>query len=244
MDEGGGFGDCGPAYDRAASAAAAEAEARQRQRQAWPAVCGGSEVAVAAGDGAAARGAAAGAGAVGVVESTGGRSSGPSGGPSGGSFGSFGEGGGLARGLVCSGSEDARAYVWSVAHGRLVKVLAGHGDVVSSVAWSPRVPGLVATASDDFTVRIWGRASHRARYFHPPHPPAAATAATAATAAVSATPAAIAAADTTATAAAISAAATLYGAGVPVAMVLAMASEAGEWAGTEVVDEANGEIEL
>jgi WD40 repeat protein len=59
--------------------------------------------------------------------------------------------------LVCSGSEDAAAYVWSLSLRRLVKVLRGHGDVVSAVGWSPRVPGLLATASDDHTVRLWGR---------------------------------------------------------------------------------------
>ena len=60
--------------------------------------------------------------------------------------------------LVCSGSEDCAAYIWSVRHGRLVRVLRGHGDVVSAVGWCPRVRGLLATASDDFTVRLWARA--------------------------------------------------------------------------------------
>jgi len=61
--------------------------------------------------------------------------------------------------LVCSGSEDKAAYVFSLRHGVLVKVLRGHQDVVSAASWSPTVRGLVATASDDCTVRFWGRPS-------------------------------------------------------------------------------------
>jgi len=59
--------------------------------------------------------------------------------------------------LISSGSEDASAYVWSLKLKRLVKVLRGHQEVVSAVSWSPIVPGLLATASDDYTVRLWGR---------------------------------------------------------------------------------------
>jgi len=63
--------------------------------------------------------------------------------------------------LISSGSEDASAYVWSLKLQRLVKVLRGHQEVVSAVGWSPGVPGLLATASDDYTVRLWGRSQTR-----------------------------------------------------------------------------------
>jgi len=54
-------------------------------------------------------------------------------------------------------------YVWSLRHGTLVRALRGHSDVVSAVAWSPTVPGVLATASDDFTVKVWGRPCTRLR---------------------------------------------------------------------------------
>jgi len=75
--------------------------------------------------------------------------------------------------LVCSGSEDAGVYVWSLRYRRLLRVLRGHRDVVSAVAWAPLLqsqgqsqggaPGLLATASDDYTVRLWGRRATTAR---------------------------------------------------------------------------------
>jgi len=64
---------------------------------------------------------------------------------------------GSTGGFICSGSEDCAAYVWSLRHRRLVSVLRGHSDVVSAVGWNPCVDGLVATASDDFSVKLWGR---------------------------------------------------------------------------------------
>lgn len=32
---------------------------------------------------------------------------------------------------------------------------ADHGADVNCVAWNPKQPGIVATAADDWTVRLW-----------------------------------------------------------------------------------------
>ena len=46
-------------------------------------------------------------------------------------------------------------YIWHRARGRLLSVLGGHAGVVNAVAWSAARPGLLASASDDRTVRVW-----------------------------------------------------------------------------------------
>ncbi|KAI9023286.1 WD40-repeat-containing domain protein [Hyaloraphidium curvatum] len=60
---------------------------------------------------------------------------------------------GVNHSFVASGSEDAHVYIWNKDHGVLIEVLRGHSSTVNSIAsWRH----LIASASDDGTVRIWG----------------------------------------------------------------------------------------
>ena len=63
--------------------------------------------------------------------------------------------GGFDQNLIASGSEDSQIYIWYRRTGELLRVLGGHSASVSSIAWSPKHPCLLASASDDHTVRLW-----------------------------------------------------------------------------------------
>lgn len=51
---------------------------------------------------------------------------------------------------------DNRVYVWHVKREKPIAVLVGHTRTVNCVAWNPVYHQMVASVSDDFTVRIWG----------------------------------------------------------------------------------------
>ena len=51
---------------------------------------------------------------------------------------------------------DHRVYIWHIKHSDPVMVLSGHTRTVNCVHWNPKVPSMLASGSDDGTVRIWG----------------------------------------------------------------------------------------
>ncbi|XP_054154211.1 F-box/WD repeat-containing protein 5-like [Oppia nitens] len=56
--------------------------------------------------------------------------------------------------FVASGAEDNQGYIWDRHYGLCLARLP-HKDVVNSVAFNPRNPEMVVTASDDKTLKVW-----------------------------------------------------------------------------------------
>lgn len=56
--------------------------------------------------------------------------------------------------FVMSGSEDSDVYLWHRFSGRLLERISGHTKAVSAISWNPTAVQW-ASASDDWTVRVW-----------------------------------------------------------------------------------------
>ncbi|XP_072251089.1 WD repeat-containing protein 26-like isoform X1 [Leuresthes tenuis] len=66
--------------------------------------------------------------------------------------------GGYNEDFIASGSEDHKVYIWHRRSELPIAELTGHTRTVNCVSWNPVLPGLLASASDDGTIRIWGPA--------------------------------------------------------------------------------------
>jgi len=64
--------------------------------------------------------------------------------------------GGVDQNFIASGSEDNKIYIWHIRKERPIAVLTGHTRTVNSVSWNPARPEMLASVSDDGTIRIWG----------------------------------------------------------------------------------------
>lgn len=69
--------------------------------------------------------------------------------------------GGANKDFIASGSEDHKVYIWNSKSEKPLAVLSGHTRAVNCVSWNSRDPTMLASASDDGTVRIWGPVSRR-----------------------------------------------------------------------------------
>ncbi|OMO90532.1 hypothetical protein CCACVL1_07348 [Corchorus capsularis] len=64
--------------------------------------------------------------------------------------------GGFNSMFIASGSENSEVYIWNRRSSKPIEVLSGHSMTVNSVSWNPKRPQMLASASDDHIIRIWG----------------------------------------------------------------------------------------
>ncbi|XP_025413330.1 WD repeat-containing protein 26 [Sipha flava] len=67
--------------------------------------------------------------------------------------------GGVNQDFIASGSEDNKVYLWHIKHELPITTLTGHTRAVTCVSWNPVYHQMLASVSDDCTVRIWGPAA-------------------------------------------------------------------------------------
>ncbi|XP_065567119.1 F-box/WD repeat-containing protein 5-like [Artemia franciscana] len=60
----------------------------------------------------------------------------------------------VSEDYVASGAEDKHGYLWDRHYGTCIAKYP-HEDVVNAIAFNPKDPEMLVTASDDFTLKIW-----------------------------------------------------------------------------------------
>lgn len=60
--------------------------------------------------------------------------------------------------VICVFSLDHKVYIWHKRSELPIAELTGHTRTVNCVSWNPALPGVMASASDDGTLRVWGPA--------------------------------------------------------------------------------------
>ncbi|WKY15056.1 hypothetical protein Q1695_000512 [Nippostrongylus brasiliensis] len=68
--------------------------------------------------------------------------------------------GGLYHGYIATGTEDHKVMIWGILNSQHALKLRGHKRVVNGVTWNPKYPNMLASCSQDCTVRIWNIARH------------------------------------------------------------------------------------
>jgi len=63
--------------------------------------------------------------------------------------------GGAKNNFIASGSEDEFVVIWNINSSEPVRKLEGHRGTVNAVAWNPVFHGMLASGSDDGTIKIW-----------------------------------------------------------------------------------------
>lgn len=66
--------------------------------------------------------------------------------------------GGFNSAFIAGGSENSEVYIWNRQRSKPIEILSGHSMTVNCVSWNPKDPKMLASGSDDHTVRIWGAA--------------------------------------------------------------------------------------
>ncbi|XP_072939037.1 WD repeat-containing protein 26 isoform X2 [Epargyreus clarus] len=64
--------------------------------------------------------------------------------------------GGAQQDFIASGSEDNKVYIWHISGEEPIAVISGHTRCVNAVAWNPVHHDVLVSASDDYSLRLWG----------------------------------------------------------------------------------------
>jgi WD40 repeat protein len=72
--------------------------------------------------------------------------------------------GGADEIYIACGSEDNKVNIWNIKKETPICVLEGHTRSVTCVTWNPEVPGMIVSASDDGTLRVWGPSKNNNKF--------------------------------------------------------------------------------